>query len=398
MLFGTVTAWQTSSRWDAADTVVTSSQPLVADAARIYRSLADANTTASAGFLAGAEEDPGVRERYENDIDRAARLLAEAAAYGGSTDRSQYLIELLNTELATYTGLVETARANNRQGLPLGGAYLRYADDLMQDLLPRAEELYDIEREHLQQDIDAARSWPWLAVVAGLLCLAVLAWAQRRTYLRTNRVFNAGLLTATATATVLLLWLTGAQMLARADLGEADSSAASLSALTEAWTEALKARGDEAMNLVARGGTTEFQDSYETHMDYLAGSGQGEGLLAQALTLSGDETGRSRVEEAIQATSQWRERHAESRELETSGDYDSAVAKVIGSHDSTGESFDRVDESLDQAVQHEQREFDDAAHGGRGALTGLTVGALVLVLLGAFCVVRGIGSRLSEYR
>ena len=58
--FGAVTAWQMTDRSAAADDVLNSSQPLSASAADIYRSLADANTAASSGFLAGGQETEGV--------------------------------------------------------------------------------------------------------------------------------------------------------------------------------------------------------------------------------------------------------------------------------------------------------------------------------------------------
>ena len=49
----------------------------------------------------------------------------------------------ISAQLAAYTGLVESARANNRQGLAIGSAYLREASSLMQTaLLPGAEKIY----------------------------------------------------------------------------------------------------------------------------------------------------------------------------------------------------------------------------------------------------------------
>ncbi len=78
--FGAVTAWQMTERSTAADDVLRRSQPLSADAAAIYRSLADANTAASSGFLAGGQEPAAVRQRYERDIVRAAQKLATAAS------------------------------------------------------------------------------------------------------------------------------------------------------------------------------------------------------------------------------------------------------------------------------------------------------------------------------
>ncbi|MEO3754947.1 hypothetical protein [Streptomyces sp. B6B3] len=401
VLFGAVTAWQVSARSAAADTVVESSQPLSADAAEIYRSLADANTMAATGFLAGADEDPVVRDRYEEDVERAGRLLAEAAAHGSGTGSSQELIERLSQELPVYTGLVETARANNRQGFPLGGAYLRYADERMQEMLPLAEDLYELETARLRDDFAEATAWPWLALGTGVAALLVLGWAQRRGYRRTNRVFNPGLLGASAATLVLLVWLAGSQTLARGHLSDADAGAAeSLGAINAAWTESLKARGFENLWLVARGAGDEFEQDYQEHMTRVAGDGEdgGPNLLEQAADLADDAEGRQPVRDALDATADWRERHESALGQETSGEYDAALELVIGAEGSTGEAFDAVDESLRQAVEHEQAEFDQAAESGRGALTGLVVGAAALAVLGAVGALQGIGRRLSEYR
>jgi hypothetical protein len=401
VLFGAVTAWQISDRSAAADTVIDSSQPLSADAAEIYRLLADANTTAAAGFLAGADEDDDTRGRYEDDIRRAGELLTQAAAHGSGSGRSQQIIEQLNRELARYTGLVETARANNRLGFPLGGAYLRYADARMQEMLPSAERLYLLETERLQGDIADAKSWPLPALSMGVITLAALLWAQRRNYQRTNRVFNQGLLAASAATTVLLLWLAGAHTLARGNLNDADEGAAqSLSALNDTRTEALKARGDENMVLVARGAGDDFETSYQNHMTSIAGGQDGgtSGMLERAAALADDDEGRRPVQEAMRSTEEWRERHRDARELELDGDYNGSLALVIGQEGSTGETFDQVDQFLRDAVAHEQEEFDEAASGGRSALGGLVVGAAALAVLGAVAALLGIGRRLSEYR
>ncbi|MGW5693502.1 hypothetical protein ACWEWX_21830, partial [Streptomyces asiaticus] len=77
---------------------------------------------------------------------------------------------------------------------------------------------------------------------------------------------------------------------------------------------------------------------------------------------------------------------------------ETALTKVIGADDSTGESFDAVDSQLAKALDHEQREFQQAADDGRGAFTAMALGAGVLAVLGAAGAVLGIGRRLSEYR
>ncbi|MBB5117547.1 hypothetical protein [Streptomyces eurocidicus] len=408
--FGAVTAWQVADRASAADAVVGRSQPLSADAADAYRSLADADTTAASGFLAGSRESPAVRQRYEKDIALASGLLVKAAANAEDSDTARRQISRLNELLPRYTGLVESARANNRQGLPLGGAYLRTAGDLMRDdLLPAARELYEAETGRLGSDYADAKSWPWAALGLGLAALGALGWAQRRTYLRTNRVFNHGMLAATATAVVVLLWLVVGHALARSDLeGSSTEGARSLQVLTEARIGSLQARGDENLTLVARGAVlTENKDdayeaSYRDGMRKLVGEGGAAAapgtLLARARDLADDSEGRDAVDAAVRGVREWQARHAEARAADDSGDYDRALPKVIGEKGSTGESFDRVDEQLRRALTHEQADFRAAADDGRGALAGLAAGAVVLAVLGAAGAVLGIGRRLSEYR
>ena len=405
VLFGAVTAGQFADRTSAADAVAEHSQPLSADAARIYRSLADADTAASSGFLAGGDESRSVRLRYEKDIRDASGLLASAAANSKGSASAQRQIKKLNRGLPVYTGLVESARADNRQGLPLGGAYLRYANEQMRDgLLPAAEALYTAQTARLGEDYADAKEWPWFALAAGVLALGALGWAQRRNYHRTNRVFNLGLLGATAACAAALLWLTGAHAMARSALGDSDRQGAqSLRVLNEAWIGSLKARGDENMTLVARGGGSAYEKSYRKQMSGVAGRGEGAdrvggGLLGDALELADDPAGRRPVQEAETAVRHWQQRHEKARAEDDDGDYDAAVETVIGADGSTGESFDQVDAALGRAGTHEQAQFEQKADDGRGALGSVAVGAAVLALLGAAAAVLGLGRRLSEYR
>ncbi|MGY0061748.1 hypothetical protein ACWY4P_35310 [Streptomyces sp. LZ34] len=424
--FGAVTAWQVSDRQTAADAVVEHSQPLSADAASIYRSLADADTTAASAFLAGGQEPTDVRRRYEADIDRASKLLVRAAANTDGSATAREEIRRINELLPVYTGLVESARANNRQGLPLGGAYLRYANDTMrQQLLPAAGRLYQAETARLGEDYEEATSWPWAAIGIGVAALAALGWAQRRDFLRTNRVFNRGLLASAAASAVALVWLAVGHGLARSALNDSDNHGAqSLHVLNEARIDSLRARGDENLTLVARGavvvdkeGKDKGKDAYEVgyaeQMSGLIGddgadagsvaggdkAGAAPGsLLARARDLADDGEGRAPVDEAITRVREWQVRHKTARAADDAGNYKDARAKVIGGKGSTGESFDKVDALLAKALDHEQREFKRAADDGRGALTGLALGAGVLAALGAAAALLGIGRRLSEYR
>lgn len=402
--FGAMTAWQMAERSAAADGVLNSSQPLSADAALIYRSLATANTAASSGFLAGGQETAQSRRDYERGISTAADRLVNAAANSEPGSKSAETIGRLNTRLPEYKGLVERARSNNRQGYPLGGAYLRYANAKMQVMLKDAEDLYKMENQRLRSDYDAATPYPWTAIGVGVVAIGGLVWAQRRNYQRTNRVLNHGMVAATAASTVALLWLVVGHSFARAGLNDSyDHGVRSLNVLNDARIASLKARGNETLTLVSRGAVTkevdgETVDAYDS--DYTTQMKDLSAKLAAAEDLADDSAGESPVKGATENMQVWQDRHKDARKADDSGDYQGALDKVIGSKENkpTGECFDNVDTDLQKALTHEQGEFELAAADGKGAMTGLPVGAAVLAVLGASGAVLGIGRRLSEYR
>ncbi|WP_200305049.1 CHASE3 domain-containing protein [Streptomyces adelaidensis] len=414
--FGSVTAWQMNDRASAADDVLHGSQPLSSAAANIYSSLADANTAASSGFLAGGQETPESRAKYEQEIEEAAENLATAASASDPDSESGQRVRELNELLPEYKGLVERARVNNRLGYPLGGAYLRYANDKMQqDMLLKAKEIYDNENERLRDDYADATSYPWAAIALGVLALGGLVWAQHRNYRRTNRVLNHGLVAATAASTIVLLWLVAGHTLARSGLNDSyDNGVRSLTVLNDARIASLKARGNENLTLISRGAQTEkvvidgdekdvdtFDHSFDADMNDLTKQ------LAAAQSLADDDSGAKPVKAAVANMEEWLDRHESARAADELGDYQCALSQVIGGRSTseceagdkpTGDCFKNVDDNLDIALQHEKREFTQAAQGGRDAMTGLPVGAAVLAVLGAAGAVLGIGRRLSEYR
>ncbi|MFE2284020.1 hypothetical protein ACFXDJ_07605 [Streptomyces sp. NPDC059443] len=404
LLFGLVSVWEISGRVTAADDVVGRSQPLSADAASIYRSLADADTVSSSGFLAGGDEPREVRGRYEKDIANASRLLVSAAANTGAGEDSRKQITLLSEQLPRYTGLIEQARATNKQGLPLGGAYLRYANEQMStQLLPAAQRLYEAETGRLYTDYDDARSLPLASLGTGVLALAALVWAQRRNYLRTHRVFNHGLVAATAASLVVLLWLAAGHTVARSGLSQARSQGQeSLKVLNDARIASLQARASENLTLISRGAVlAEDKKSDKYDVDFGNDMKDLDAGLATALKLADDQAGRAPVTRAADGVKRWKELHAAARQTDLKGDYQGALGQVIGDKDHkeySGTAFDTVDASLEQAVAHEQQQFTRAAEGGLGALDGLVTGTAALAVVGAAAALLGIGRRLSEYR
>ncbi|GAA1958393.1 hypothetical protein [Kitasatospora viridis] len=391
---GALTGWQVTDRSQAADQVVTHSQPLSQNAAEIYRSLADADTTAAAGFLQAGNEPAATRQRYEDDLANATSLLTQAAARSDGSAQAQNLISRLNQQLPVYAGLVDTARADDRQGLPLGAAYLRYASDTMQtQLLPQAQQLYQVELARLDRDYSDARATPWAAYALGVIALAVLVRFQWTLFKRTNRVFNSGLLAATGALVLMLAWLAGGTLLADSGLQRSiDQGAAPLRALDQARTDTLQARTAENLNLVARGSTTQYADQWTT-----AAKGDSDALdQAARLAPSG---ARSQLATARARFTDWTKGHDTADQKNNAGDYQGALDATVGSGPgSDAAAFDAVDQSLAKAVQVEQDDFTSAANDGRDATATVAIAAGVLALLAAGGVLTGIGRRLAEYR
>ncbi|WP_431033644.1 hypothetical protein ACQYWQ_09120 [Streptomyces sp. P6-2-1] len=421
LAFGVASAWQVSSRAAAADHVLTGSQPLTTEAATIYQSLADADTIASTGFLSGHGQVPAdVRKRYDADIERASTMLAEATSRRGLSKSSSASLAELNSRLPVYTAQIQNAQTYNRQLVPLGGAWLRHASDLMQEkMLPEAEQLWQAENDRLEQDYATATPYPWLAIVLGVLALAALGGAQYRDYRRTNRVLNKGLVAASTAALVLLAWMVTGHTVARQHLTTSRSSGvASLTVLNEARIAALKARGDENLTLVNRGAkVTKIQqgdeqeeiDAYEYAYQQEAGLLDGESgekprrnLLAEAAGRADSPAGRSAVEQAREAARGWRTLHSAARTADDGGDYAKARGMVLGGDKDvakpTSRLFQEVDDALAKAIATEQQDFERAARTGVDAFAGIALAAGILAVLGALGALLGVGRRLSEYR
>ena len=200
LLWGAIAAWTVAVRMSAAHNVVAVSEPLSLDAQQLYRALSDADATEAAAFLSGGLEPFALRIRYEVDIALAARRMEAATAAAGQSAAASQLTTL-SAALPVYTGLVETARADNRLGLPLSAAYLREASGLMRTtLLPAARDLYARENAQLAAADRQATALPYAAVAVALIALLLLFGTQRWLARWTKRIVNPGLLIATVAA------------------------------------------------------------------------------------------------------------------------------------------------------------------------------------------------------
>jgi len=160
---GVLSAFATSStianRQQALTTVLDHTEPLSFAAGQLYTTLSVADAAAATAFIAGAEPRP-VRQRYEQAITDAAVALTRASS--GITDEPlRELLGRINANLTVYTGLIETARTNNRAGNPVGSSYLSEASSLMQEtILPDAQRLYQETSSRVDSETTASTRVP----------------------------------------------------------------------------------------------------------------------------------------------------------------------------------------------------------------------------------------------
>jgi hypothetical protein len=395
LLTGALTGSAVQTRSAALDELATRSEPLSFAAQEVYRSMADADATAAAAFLSGGVESPQLRARYEADIAKAAAALSTATGEISSSPEVGAALTTLSGQLPVYTGLVETARTHNRQGNPVGAAYLREASGLMRaQLLPAAQGLYGAETANVVRDQDSAGGGPWSELLLGLVALAALGLAQWYVTRRTNRVFNIGLVVATGLTLVSLLWVCIASFVVAGAVSDSrENGSSQVDVLARARIDTLTARGDETLTLVARGSGTAYEKRYAEVVKELGD------LIARGKTLATEPAVSDAVASAGTNYAAWQEAHRRIREADDSGDYTTALSLAV-SNDQGGAAaaFDNLDRDLVSAITKARTAFTGSVATARGALSG-TVAVVALLALGAAVAsVMGLWQRLKEYR
>ena len=398
LVSGLVGAFTVQQRSDLVRDVADHSGPLSFQAQSIYRSLSDADATAANAFLGGGVEPVALRQRYADDIAQATAALT--ASLRIADDRASAQLLVLSDRLPVYTGLIETARAYNRQGIPLGAAYLREASGLMsQSLLPAAKRLFETQSEQLARAQRDAAAFPWAVLLLGLLLLAALAGAQTFVSRRTNRLVNLGMAVATIAALTSLTWATlaFAGATGRIDAGRRDGSA-QLRLLAELRVDALQARADESLTLIARGDGAGFEKEFTVLAQRLLGPDGSGGLFRKALAGAPTSADRQRVEQARSAAQQWLAAHRTLRELDDGGKYQDAVKLATGSDpNSPSTLFGRLDTALTAGITTSNATFEDHTTQAGNILTGVNIAIVVLTVLLVAGSVAGLQRRIREY-
>ena len=241
---------------------------LTADSAELYRSLADADAMATSGYVSGGREPTAVRARYDDDVARATDRLVSAA--GKLPDGGP--VATIAAQLPVYTGLVETARTLNRDGLPLGQAYLGSASELMRTtILPAADELHRTQAAELDAAHGQGEAIPFAVLLLLVATLAGIVDVSLRERRRTHRTVSVGLIGGVAALLAALTWWVVATAAADDRLDAAQRHGAAASALDDARTAVLQARSSESLTLVARSAGFASDDDFTNQIVRVVG-------------------------------------------------------------------------------------------------------------------------------
>lgn len=345
----------------------------------IQTNLLTADATATNAFLVGGLEPPAQRETYDHAIGTVNRLIVDASnAQPADAD----VLQALNTHVNLYTVAIEEARANNRQGFPVGAQYLREASaQLRTDALPILDNLVAANTERAEREMSATH--PLLFQIAAVLILIgyVLAmiWLARRF----RRTINLGVLIGGIT--LLLSLIIGGIIVSAAGStvsGLRTGDFTDVTAAAEARIESGDAKSNESLTLIARGSGAAFEKAWQESAADVANQLQELGV--QDLTRSWA---------AYDAV------HAEIRKLDDGGGWDEAVAVATGTGANTSnKAFNEFDGALAAYISDTAQ---DTRNGLNGPGYALIIGAgLIFVggIVAAAFARRGVAVRLREYQ
>ena len=381
-----------NDRQQALTTVLNHTEPLSFAAGQLYTRLSVADAAAATAFIAGIEPRD-VRQRYEQAITDAAVAITRASS--GLTDEPMVqLLGRINAELAVYTGLVETARTNNRAGNPVGSSYLSEASALMQQtILPDAQRLDQETSARVDSETTASTRIPAPVILIVLATLLFGAFANRWLARRTRRRVNIGFVAGGLAVLTMVIWVGTALAISTTDSRSAkDAAAESLKTVTNLAIAAQQARADEILSLIRRGDENVRKQSYYKRIDQM------QQQLTEYLARK-DAIDKSDLESADTLLTRWRQADDRINAYISVGNYQASTQVALGTgEDDSTPAFDTLDTALSKAIEESRNQLRSDIQNARRVLSGATVGAAVLSIGAALAVALGLWPRLSEYR
>ena len=281
-----------------------------------------------------------------------------------------------------YAASIEQARANNRQGLPIGAQYLRAAStQLRTEALPILDTLVatNAERASARMDMRLGYVFVVIAVLGLAAMIAGQVWLARRF----KRTINLGMLAASIALLAALVGGTIGVLQLSAAVGAIETgSFAAVNAAADARIDAYNAKSNESLTLIARGSGGAFETAWKASADSVVANLDRLGPAAPAAEWT-----------------RYMEVHNKIRALDDGGQWDAAVALATGSGpESANTAFNAFDAKLAGTLDQVSQE---ASAGLSRPQPLLVVGAILALLLGLAAALlgrRGVAARLREYR
>jgi hypothetical protein len=363
--------------WDANRAAAADTEQLIR-AQAIKTDLLRADALATNAFLVGGLESATQRSAYDDALTSVTEGITAASE---AQPADQVVLARLNAAVLAYASTMELARANNRQGLPVGGAYLRQASgELRSTALPLTDALVAANAERAESAMDGQH--PWLLVLPAALAVVLLFLVNRWIAARFRRHVNVGLAVA-----ALVVLGAGVVAVAAAGTRAGDNAVVrggSYAVVVDgaaARTAANDAKSDESLRLIARGSGQAFEDAWT------AAAAE----VDDALVVAGNPAVRAQWQAYVDG-------HAQVVALDAGGSWDDAVelATTTGS-DGTTAVFTEFDTAMAQVVSDAADSATGSLRGGTWLLLAAAGLWVALGLLATGAAWRGVSVRMGEY-
>ncbi|WP_418063649.1 hypothetical protein [Pimelobacter simplex] len=374
IVFGLVSALVQFVGWQADGRAAADTEQLVR-IQKIQASLLNADALSTNAFLVGGLENTEQREQYDASI---ASALTEIAAAAEAQEADQKLLAELNQQVNDYVANIAQARANNRQGFPVGAAYQNLASDqLRAEATPRLEALVKANNDRAEDAMGGQH--PFWLLGLGILALAALWWLNRELAQAFRRRINKGVaIGAAIVAGVTLVTVAGAWIRDNSNDSLRDGAFADAVSAATARTAANDAKANESLRLIKRGSGAANETEWEQK--------------AQVVD-------KNAPDQLLGDWNTYTDRHAQIVKLDTDNDWEGAVRLATTADEKTGSTvpFEDFDKALEGAIKKDSDKAVDDLSSGRWlalVLSGLTV---LLGVGAAISVARGIGVRRREF-
>jgi hypothetical protein len=345
---------------------------------RVQTNLLQAEAAITNTFLQGGLENSAQLATYYRSIDAATRELT-LAAQAGPADATQ--LSGASTALARAAGLIEDARANNRQGNSVGVNYLTAATSRIDsDVIEPVARRVAADRASITSALDRSFAAEYWLVASTLLGAALLVGCQYLLARTTKRLINLPAATATAAlaAVIVIAGIAMATVQGTASNTRRGAYADTVQ-IAAARVAGFQAKSIESLGLIARGSGATTEPTWARQI-LVAGE-----LPAAAAAAADDLAAYQKL-------------HAKIRSRDDAGDWEGAVAAAVSADPAAANAaFERYTAQTAQALEASSRAVTSGFTPG-GLLSSLAILLSVAGVATAIACWFGVSLRLGEYR